>query len=278
MKLIIEIFLFFCPFFSFSSFKAGYHSGYNLCEWVVCGHLEESVFWSFIGWSVLEISTGSDIFQFFNVFFNSLLFILVLGFELRALLLDPHPQPFSLALFFGIGSWVYVWAGLDLDQSYLCVPQSWDDRYTPPQPAAYWLRWGLKDFLLRLTSNRDPLEPGSQETGITGMSHHTNQSHLFSFFSFLLCVCVCACFCQLPRKNSRAQLSLCFAPVPFRHHFRTSVVKVCCEVWTRRVVSPRESTLYYYVTALIIAMDFLLCLMLALESSWLVFIHAMVWI
>jgi hypothetical protein len=224
MKLIIEIFLFFCPFFSFSSFKAGYHSGYNLCEWVVCGHLEESVFWSFIGWSVLEISTGSDIFQFFNVFFNSLLFILVLGFELRALLLDPHPQPFSLALFFGIGSWVYVWAGLDLDQSYLCVPQSWDDRYTPPQPAAYWLRWGLKDFA------QADFKPRSSWTWLPRNWDYRHEppyqpkSPIFFLFFSSLCVCVCLLLSVTEKEfKSPTIIVLCTCS------FQASLSHICCK-------------------------------------------------
>jgi hypothetical protein len=39
--------------------------------------------------------------------------------------------------------------------SYLHLPHSWDDRYASPK-WPHQLRWGLANFLLRLTSNHNP--------------------------------------------------------------------------------------------------------------------------
>jgi hypothetical protein len=71
---------------------------------------------------------------------------------------------------------IYFWNTASQGQpepwsSYLCFPQSWDDRYTPPHPSIGWdgvlLRFclGWSQILIRLIST-------SQVAGIKVMSHH----------------------------------------------------------------------------------------------------------
>jgi hypothetical protein len=57
------------------------------------------------------------------------------------------PQDGVLYIFF-----FPTWADLELDPSDLSLLHSWDNRNAP----LYWLRWGLENYLPRLTLNQNP--------------------------------------------------------------------------------------------------------------------------
>jgi hypothetical protein len=66
------------------------------------------------------------------------------------------PNPFVLQLFFQIESCIFPWASSDQDPFTYASCRAWITGTSHP---AYWLRWGLADFLLRLTSELNPRPP-----------------------------------------------------------------------------------------------------------------------
>jgi hypothetical protein len=61
--------------------------------------------------------------------------------------LDLNPPVLCRYIFF-----FPTWADLELDPSDLSLLHSWDNRNAP----LYWLRWGLENYLPRLTLNQNP--------------------------------------------------------------------------------------------------------------------------
>jgi hypothetical protein len=114
------------------------------------------------------------LFLFHHFFF----FFVVLVFELRALclnILSHSANPFCFIFETRVSFLCLGWPGL---QSYLWFPHSWDERYEPPRPASYWLRWCLMNLCLGCPWTVIFLICDSQVARIIQVSHHVQLDSL----------------------------------------------------------------------------------------------------
>jgi hypothetical protein len=99
-------------------------------------------------------------------------YFMVLGFDIKSpVLVRLVLHPLSLFYFGYYWDRVSYWCWSRPWPSYLHFPNIWNDSGATPCPAFYWLRWGLRYFLLGWLWTLILLISVYQVVGNTGVSH-----------------------------------------------------------------------------------------------------------